>query len=322
MAIPSPSRRAKLSADGSSVYDTLLHVWQRSYYAGDYLGLAVLLAAYVLLQLLGEPFHRMFRLDDPRLQFPHAEVERVSVSLLFVSAGAVPLALLSLWTITLRPSIHKAHVTILGLIITILVTSFITDIIKDAVSRPRPDLIARCKPDPSAPLHQLVTIDVCTETDHHTLHDGWRSFPSGHSSFAFAGFGYLACFFASQAQALRPRANLAVVLLCFAPLLGAAMIAASRLEDYRHDFADVITGSVLGFVVAYVNWRRYYPSLLEQGCEEPHALPSGSGGRGRGSPNGGFQRVGDEEEGFGSTAERFSIEDDAVEGYSRNAGTR
>ncbi len=79
MAIPSPSRRAKLSADGSSVYDTLLHVWQRSYYAGDYLGLAVLLAAYVLLQLLGEPFHRMFRLDDPRLQFPHAEVERVSV---------------------------------------------------------------------------------------------------------------------------------------------------------------------------------------------------------------------------------------------------
>ncbi|TKA80288.1 hypothetical protein B0A55_03028 [Friedmanniomyces simplex] len=322
MAVPSPTRRAKLSADGSGVYDILQRSWQRSYYAGDYLGLVLLMAAYILLQILGEPFHRMFRLDDPRIQFPHAEVERVSVSHLFVYAGAIPLALLVLSTITLRPSIHKAHVTILGLIITILLTSFITDIIKDAVGRPRPDLMARCKPDISAPLHELVTIDVCTETDHHTLHDGWRSFPSGHSSFAFAGLGYMACFLASQAQALRPRASLAVMLLCFAPLLGAALIAASRLEDYRHDFADVITGSWIGFVVAYVNWRRYYPSLLEQGCEEPHAASAGSG-RGRGSPSGGFQRVRDEEEGYSGAGERFSIEDDGVaEGYRRDGVTR
>ena len=52
--------------------------WRTSY-AGDYLGLSVLLAAYLLLKLTDEPFHKMFRLDDPRIQFPHAEIQRVPV---------------------------------------------------------------------------------------------------------------------------------------------------------------------------------------------------------------------------------------------------
>ena len=207
---------------------------------------------------------------------------------------------------TFRPKIHQAHVTILGLAITIILTCFLTDLFKDAIGRPRPDLIARCSPDLSAPRNTLVTVDVCTETQHHLLHDGWRSFPSGHSSFAFAGLGYLSMFLASQTHALQPRSSLAVVLLCLAPLVGAALIAISRLEDYRHDVFDVTVGSLLGFLVAYFNWRRYYPSLLSKICDEPYT-PSTSG---RTTPNGGFQRVRDEEEGLGGEAVRYSIGDD------------
>ena len=62
---------------------------------------------------------------------------------------------------------------------------------QNGVGRARPDLIARCKPKEDTPADKLVTYLVCTETDHHTLHDGFRSFPSGHSSFSFAGLGYL-----------------------------------------------------------------------------------------------------------------------------------
>ncbi|KAK4549560.1 hypothetical protein LTR36_006557 [Oleoguttula mirabilis] len=308
-AKPSPN-----NGDTGGLYAVLQRFWHRSY-AGDYVGLVLLLAAYLVIQFLGEPFHRLFRLDDPRISFPHAEVEGVPVSLLFVYAAAVPLALLVLWALVFRPSIHKAHVTILGLAVSIILTSFITDVLKDAIGRPRPDLIARCKPSLSAPQHELVTVDVCTETDHHTLHDGWRSYPSGHSSFAFAGLGYLAMFLASQTHAIRPRASLAVVLLCLAPLLAAALIAVSRLQDYRHDVGDVVCGSLLGFGVALYNFRRYYPSLLSPTCCEPHALPSASG---RTSPSGGaFQRVRDEEEGYGTTEPRFSSGDEG-EGYGRD----
>jgi diacylglycerol diphosphate phosphatase/phosphatidate phosphatase len=151
----------------------------------------------------------------------------------------------------------------------IALTIFITDIVKNAVGRPRPDLISRCKPAPGTPVDRLVTIEVCTETDHHVLHDGWRSFPSGHSSFAFSGLGFIALFFAGQLHVFRPRTDLGRVLIALAPLLGALMIAISRCEDYRHDVYDVTCGGILGMSVAYFSYRRYYPRLHASKCDEP-----------------------------------------------------
>lgn len=56
----------------------------------------------------------MFSLDNLSIQYPHAEVERVPVSWLFIYAGAVPLGVLVAWALVVRPGTHKAHVTILG----------------------------------------------------------------------------------------------------------------------------------------------------------------------------------------------------------------
>jgi diacylglycerol diphosphate phosphatase / phosphatidate phosphatase len=68
----------------------------------------------------------------------------------------------------------------------------------------------------------------------------------------------------------RPRTDFARVLVALAPLIGAALIAISRLEDYRHDVFDVTAGSGLGMVVAYFSYRRYYPSLRLAKCNEPY----------------------------------------------------
>lgn len=117
-------------------------------------------------------------------------------------------------------------------------------------------------------------------------------------------------FLASQTHALRGGASMAVVLLCLAPLLGAAMIAISRLEDYRHGPLDVLGGTLLGFAIAYFNFRRYYPSLLEKGCEEPYTAGNGSRRGSPGGPGGAeFLRMRDEEEMFGE-GERFSMGDE------------
>lgn len=293
------SGKAKAAGNDSGLWETSKRFYHRSY-AGDYLGVALLVAAYILIKLFGQPFHSQFRLDDPRLQHPHAEVERVDVTWLLIYALLVPLVLLILWAAVTRPSTHKIHITILGLIISILLATFITDILKDAIGRPRPDLIARCQPAKGTPGNKLVSVEVCTETAHHTLHDGWRSYPSGHSSLAFAGLGWISLVLASQLHVLRPRASLMVVLSCLAPLLGAALIAVSRLEDYRHDVFDVVSGSILGFMVTYFNWRRYYPSLMAPGCEEPHAQMNEK-------THSGFHRVRDEEEALGRDTERYVV---------------
>lgn len=274
--------------------------------------------------LLVEPFHRLFYINDLAISFPHAEVERVPVSLNVVYAAAVPLVLVVLANSLAGASRHKHHVAILGLAIALILTSFLTDTVKNMVGRPRPDLVARCKPATGTPENTLVGVEVCTETRHHVLQDGWRSFPSGHSSFSFAGLGYLSLFLAGQVRlfvvngggsrkdggagqrgngrvraddgedkAVYARGDLARALLCLAPLLGAAMIAISRCQDYRHDVYDVCTGALLGYVVAYWSYRRYWPQLSSWHCHEPYPGPGNDGG---GLPL--YGRLRDEEEGI------------------------
>ena len=82
-----------------------------------------------------------------------------------------------------------------------------------------------------------------------------------------------------QMRVFRPRADLACVLLAFSPILGAALIAISRCEDYRHDVYDVTCGTILGFLIAQFSYRRYYPSLCGRQCGVPFPPPelSGSG---------------------------------------------
>jgi diacylglycerol diphosphate phosphatase/phosphatidate phosphatase len=187
----------------------------------------------------------------------------------------------------------------------IFLTCFITDAVKNAVGRPRPDLIDRCKPASGTAKDVLVTISVCTETDHHILHDGWRSFPSGHSSFAFSGLGFLALFFAGQMHVFRPRTDLSKALLAIAPLLGAALIAISRCEDYRHDVYDVTCGSILGMGIAYFSYRRYYPRLRSSKCDEP--FPSRES-----SFNEGFAKIKNDEE-TARTAREFELSEEDEE---------
>lgn len=190
MTMPGAAGRKTANQDGGFIA-SFSRFWNGSY-AADYVGFALLLVAYSMIQVLVEPFHRMFSLDNISIQYPHATVERVPVVWNVAYSVFLPLCIFFLWAIILKPGLHKINVTVLGLAISIMLATFLTDVVKNSVGRPRPDLIARCKPKKGTPEHTLITISSCTETDHHVLHDGWRSFPSGHSSLAFSGLGYLA----------------------------------------------------------------------------------------------------------------------------------
>ncbi|TDZ39090.1 Diacylglycerol pyrophosphate phosphatase 1 [Colletotrichum sidae] len=191
-----PGRREG-GPSGNAIASTFSRFWKRTH-APDYLGFAILLAAWMVMLVFIEPFHRMFFINDLHISFPHAEVERVPVLMNFVYALFIPLGIMVAYNLMTKASPHKHEVTYLTFAISLIMTTFITDLIKNAVGRPRPDLLARCKPAKGTKPNVLVTIDVCTETAHHLLHDGWRSFPSGHSSFSFAGLGFLSLFFAGS----------------------------------------------------------------------------------------------------------------------------
>ncbi|KAF7714472.1 Uncharacterized protein PECH_004936 [Penicillium ucsense] len=258
-------------------------------YAADYMALAFLATGWLMIQIFIHPFHRMFSLDNRAIQYPFAVHERVPVGMCVLYAGVIPFLIILIWSATLHPGVHKTQVTMLGLLVALMLTSFLTDVIKNAAGRPRPDLLSRCKPSRGTAANALVAWTVCTESNEHILQEGWRSFPSGHSSFAFSGLGYLTLFLCGQMHVLRPRTDLARCLVAFFPLLCAALIAISRLDDYRHDVWDVTCGGSLGMLIGWFSYRRYYPPLRSTQCDCPHDkadLPGSDG----------FSKLNDEEQ--------------------------
>ncbi|KAJ6100273.1 hypothetical protein N7467_001808 [Penicillium canescens] len=260
---------------------------QRSY-AADYIALGFLVAGWVLVQLV-EPFHRMFSLDNRAIQYPFAVHERVPVLWSVIFAGVIPFLIILTWSAMCRPGVQKTQVTVLGLLVALMLTSLLTDIIKNAVGRPRPDLLSRCKPSRGTSNNALVAWTVCTEPNQHILQEGWRSFPSGHSSFSFGGLGYLSLFLCGQMHVFRPRTDLGRCLLAFFPLLCALLVAISRLDDYRHDVYDVTCGGLLGMLIAWFSYRRYYPPLRSVLCDIPYDKSDLAG------PDG-FTKLDDEEQ--------------------------
>lgn len=107
-----------------------------------------------------------------------------------IYSGVIPFGIILTWSAISRPGVQQTQATILGLLISLILATVLTDIIKNAVGRPRPDLLARCKPARGTPDNVLLAWTVCTQSSQGLLHEGWRSFPSGHSSFSFSGMGY------------------------------------------------------------------------------------------------------------------------------------
>ncbi|KAG1718509.1 phosphatidic acid phosphatase type 2/haloperoxidase [Suillus paluster] len=160
-----------------------------------------------------------------------------------------------------------------AVLLSLSMTGSITQLVKVTVGRPRPDLISRCQPAPGSedPLWGLSTADICTQAASKIFEDGWRSFPSGHSSMSFAGLGFLAFYLAGKLHLFDTRGYVGKAWISITPLTGALFVATSRTMDYRHHWQDVVTGSALGLLLAYFSYRQYYPHLASADAHEPYA---------------------------------------------------
>ncbi|KAG1160078.1 hypothetical protein G6F37_004313 [Rhizopus arrhizus] len=221
------------------------------------------------------PFHRQFSINDKTIMFPYAEHERVPVWLLLIICLLIPIviiAIISLSGIGYKRNWYDFHAGVLGLCLGLSMTIMLTDVIKVTAGRPRPDMLSRCKPptDTQDPPLGLSTVDICTTDIHsHLMIDGFKSFPSGHSSFSFAGLGYLSFYIAGKLRLFDQMGHTYKGFCTIFPFLGAMLVAISRTEDYRHHWHDVFIGALLGIVCAYFSYRQYYPSLGQDECHAP-----------------------------------------------------
>ncbi|KAG0045924.1 hypothetical protein BGZ83_008858 [Gryganskiella cystojenkinii] len=160
--------------------------------------------------------------------------------------------------------------------VSVLMTTMFTQVIKVTVGKHRPDFLSRCQPMQNGALItqdeplKLWTIDVCTQTDAAILKDGFRSFPSGHSSTAFSGLFYIALWLAGKMHVFDRRGYSLKGVILIVPLMGALLVAISRVEDYRHAAVDVTWGAILGIVFATFAYFQYYPSLFKVHSHIPY----------------------------------------------------
>jgi len=241
-------------------------------YTPDWI-LTIFLAA-VFFALNSVPgFRRSFSLSDTSLRHPYAVKERVPDLGLYLICFVAPLMLQPVVNLITVRSWWDWHNSTLGLILGLALTGAITQFTKITVGRPRPDIIDRCIPIQGSadPTYGLSTAAICTQTDAAILRDGFRSFPSGHSSLSFAGLGFLSFYLAGKVHLFDRRGHTGKAWLSLTPLAGAALVAISRTMDYRHHWHDVLAGSALGLTLSYFSYRQYYPSLSSEISHLPHA---------------------------------------------------
>ncbi|KAF9436146.1 hypothetical protein BGZ76_004714 [Entomortierella beljakovae] len=250
-----------------------LHPRKRSLvisYGWDWVLVIVVLAVFTFVDTL-EPFHRQFSVADTTIQHPFAKKETIPVWLAGVLAFILPGAVIGAVSILKRKSYADLHNGLLGLFLAQALVLVVTDSIKIAVGRPRPDFLDRCfsiydnaeAGTPVTllvdPLNMLSNSTICTRTE--LLKDGFKSFPSGHSSFSFGGLGYLSMYLAGKLKLFDERGHIYKSIVVLAPLILAALIATSRVDDYRHHWQDVTVGAFIGIIFAVFSYRQYYPSL-------------------------------------------------------------
>ncbi|KAJ9609886.1 hypothetical protein H2200_006215 [Cladophialophora chaetospira] len=171
-----------------------------------------------------------FSLQDPNISFPYHD-DTVTVPVLIIVSVVAPgviTAVISLLFVP-GPTAHKStpsslvwrrklwewNAAWMGLGVALAGAFIITEGLKDVAGKPRPFLLAVCDPDlspDSIRRHQVggtgtsldsatpIMVDwhICRQTDQGKLRNAFASWPSGHSSFSWAGMLYLSLFICAK----------------------------------------------------------------------------------------------------------------------------
>ncbi|KAI3954946.1 hypothetical protein MKW92_045032 [Papaver armeniacum] len=233
----------------------------------DWIMLVLLMVMYLIIYLI-HPFRRYITrdmMDD--LRFPLKDVT--------VKFWVVPLYAAGLPIITLlgfyynRKDVYDLHHGMLGLLFTVITTGVLTEAIKNATGRPRPHFFWRCFPD-GKDVYDLAG-DVICHGKENMVREAYKSFPSGHTSWSFAGLAFLSLYLAGKIKAFDQRGHIAKLCVVILPLLLASGVAITLVDDYWHHWADVFGGAILGVTAATFFYLQFFPPPYHKEGWGPYA---------------------------------------------------
>eukprot|EP00158_Paraphelidium_tribonemae_P001949 Partr_v1_DN24984_c0_g1_i4_m45251 putative phosphatidic acid phosphatase type len=210
---------------------------------------------------LAPPFERFYFQSDDSISYPLLP-ETVPVWMCVVIAFVVPLAILAATSLFYKRTRFELHHAILAFFVALAFTTLLTQVMKVSAGRLRPNFLARCQPSSDKD-------NAPCKGDYLVVREGRKSFPSGHSSMAFSGLGFLALYLAGKLQVFNRSAYAWKFFVVLFPLIGAYLIAVSRVDDYYHHWQDVLVGGLIGAGSATFTYFQYFDGLSGHGCGKP-----------------------------------------------------
>lgn len=202
----------------------------------------------------------------------------ISSALSAVLSVGVPGLIILLTQIRVR-SFRDTSNAIIGLFYSLILSTLFQVVLKMLVGGFRPYFLSVCKPDVSPEYVQAhnssglngvgfrklyFTSDICTTDDHARLKTAMTSFPSGHTTAAWAGFFYLFLYLNAKLKVwadYRPAVwKLPVI---FAPILGAVLISSTLCINWSHNWYDVAAGGFIGTIFALACYRMVYAAIWD-----------------------------------------------------------
>ncbi|KAE8746661.1 hypothetical protein FOCC_FOCC006649 [Frankliniella occidentalis] len=223
----------------------------------------------LLFFLFGKPYHRGFYCNDESLMHPFKE-STVTNLMLYIIGLFLPITVIIITEFYIHRSAagHVAQIFMGHAVPSWVWNSYkvigvfgfgaassqlTTDIAKYTIGRLRPHFIDVCKPNINCSLpenqHKYWEEFECTANiGSRKLKEARLSFPSGHSSFSAYTMVFLVCYLQSQmtfkgSKLLRH----AIQYLCLMLSWSTAM---SRISNYKHHWSDVLSGLLIGTIVA------------------------------------------------------------------------
>lgn len=183
----------------------------------------------------------------------------------------IPIFNILLCQIRIR-SFWDTNNAIIGLLYSLISAAVFQVFLKWLIGGLRPHFLTVCKPnippvtaeEMSTGLRQIMYDRTICTGDRNEIDDSLESFPSGHSTAAFAGFVFLYLYLDAKLKVWSNHHPACWKLIAtYAPILGATLIAGSLTIDEFHNWYDCVAGAIIGTVMAFSAYRMVYASIWD-----------------------------------------------------------
>lgn len=204
----------------------------------------------------------------PQFAYPLRD-EVIPIWLAAFLASVVPIVIMALMQIRVR-SFWDFNNAVLGLLYSLITAALFQVVIKWLIGGLRPHFLDVCDPDPNLMNSNgegfqklYFRPDIC-RGDKKLINDALESFPSGHTTAAFAGFVYLYLYLNAKLKVFSNyHPSLWKLALLYSPILVAVLIGGALTIDEYHNWYDIFAGAAVGTVMAFSSYRMTFAAIWD-----------------------------------------------------------